>query len=104
MTDLQDQILDRLVGTPIGVNWPDGPLAIAADVIGGSKPVQFGLTDMDGGAKSEIARRLGYPVLLCQAIQGGNRGFAREDDRRAFAMNVFRTIPLGGRVPRLSWL
>jgi hypothetical protein len=104
MTDLQDQILDRLVGTPVGVNWPDGPLAIAAEVVGGSKPVQFGPLGLSHAAKAEIARRLHYPPLLCEAIQGGNRGLAAEDDRRAFAMNVFRTIPPSGPIPRLSWL
>ena len=102
MTDLQDAILDRLVGTRVGVNWPDGPLAIAADVIGGSKPVQFGQTDNDRGAKAEIARRLGYPVLLVEAIQGGNRGLVEEDDRRGFAMAVFRLIPVGGKPRRLT--
>jgi hypothetical protein len=102
MTDLRDQILDRLVGTPVGVNWPDGPLAIAAEVIGGPAPVKFGQTDNDRGAKAEIARRLGYPVLLCEAIQGGNRGLIGEDDRRGFAINVFRTIAVAGPMPRLS--
>jgi hypothetical protein len=102
MTDLQDRILDRLVGTPVGVNWPGGPLAIAAEVVGGRNPVKFGQTDNDRGAKSEIARRLGYPVLLCEAIQGANRGLGAEDDRRSLAMALFGTIPVGGRLPRLS--
>ena len=102
MTDLQDAILDRLVGTRVGVNWPDGPLAVAADVVGGTTPVRFGQTDNDRGAKSEIARRLGYPVLLVEAIQGGNRGLAEEDDRRGFAMAVFRLIPVGGKPRRMS--
>src|SRR5437870_4591771 len=89
MTDLQDRILDRLVGTWVGVNWPDGPLAIAADVVGGHKPVKFGQTDNDRGPKGEIARRLGYPVLLCEAIQGANRGLKAEDDRRGLAIALF---------------
>jgi hypothetical protein len=101
MTDLQDRILDRLVGVPVGVDWPDGPLAAAADVVGGQKPVKFGQTDNDRGAKAEIAERLGYPVLLCEAIQGGNRGLKAEDDRRGLAMTLFRTIPVGGAAPRL---
>ena len=102
MTDLQDRILDRLVGTRLGVNWPEGPLTIAAEVVGGLKPVKFGQTDNDRGAKAEIARRLGYPVLLCEAIQGANRGLAAEDDRRGLAMGLFNTIPVGGRLPKLS--
>lgn len=104
MTDLQDAILDRLVGTRVGVNWPDGPLTIAAEVVGGSKPIQFGVTDGDRGAKSEIARRLGYPVLLIEAMQGANRAFAAEDDRRGFAMAVFRKVSVGGKALRLSAL
>jgi hypothetical protein len=102
MTDLQDMILDRLVGTPVGVNWPDGPLAIAAEVVGGKKPVKFGQTDNDRGAKNEIAKRLGFPVLLCEAIQGANRGLKAEDDRRSLAISLFGTLPIGGPIPRLS--
>jgi hypothetical protein len=104
MTDLQDSILDRLVGTRVGVDWPDGPLAIAAEVVGGARPVKFGQTDNDRGAKAEIARRLGYPVLLCEAIQGANRGVTGEDDRRSLAMALFGTIPVGGPMPNLSSL
>ena len=59
---------------------------IAAEVVGGSKPIQFGMTDNDRGAKSLIAQRLGYPVLLIEAIQGGNRALKEENDRRSFAM------------------
>jgi hypothetical protein len=102
MTDLQDSILDRLVGTRVGVDWPDGPLTIAAQVVGGRKHIRFGQTDNDRGAKAEIARRLGYPVLLCEAIQGANRGLTVEDDRRSLAITLFRTIPVAGPVPRLS--
>jgi hypothetical protein len=101
MTDVQDAILDRLVGAKIGVNWPGSPLAIAADYIGGPKPIYF-LANDNRGAKAEIARRLGYPVLLIEAMQGGNRAFAAEDDRRAFAMAVFRKVSVGGKLPRLS--
>jgi hypothetical protein len=102
MTDLQDMILDRLVGTRVGVHWPNGPLAIAAEVVGGQKPVKFGQTGDDRGAKAEVARRLGYPVLLCEAIQGANRGLKAEDDRRSLAMTLFGTIPVGAPAPKLS--
>src|SRR5262245_1895343 len=104
MTDLQDAILDRLVGTRVGVNWPDGPLAIAAEVVGGTKPVRFGQTDNDRGAKREIASRLGYPMLLIEAIQGAVRAIRDEEDRRGFAMAVFRLIPVGTKAPKLSSL
>lgn len=104
MTELQDRILDRLAGKPVGRNWPNGPLALAADVTGGTTPVKFGQTDMDRGAKNEIARRLGYPILLCEAIQGANRGAPTEDDRRSLAMILFSTILIGGRIPRIPAL
>jgi hypothetical protein len=102
MTDLQDAILDRLVGTRIGMNWPDGPLTIAAEVVGGGKPIQFGVTDNDRGAKREIARRLGYPILLIEAIQGANRGFFSQEDRRSFALAIFQHIAVAGHMPVLS--
>jgi hypothetical protein len=102
VTGLQDQILDRLVGATASIDWPNCPLTIAAEVVGGTKPIQFGLSDNDRGAKSEIARRLGYPVLLCEAIQGGNRGLTDEDDRRSFAMTIFSTLPIGGKAKRLA--
>jgi hypothetical protein len=102
MTDLQQRILDKLNDASIGVDWPDGPLTLAARVVGGRKRIQFGQTDNDRGAKSEIARRLGYPVLLCEAIQGANRGLKDENDRRRLATTLFGTLGFGGAIPKLS--
>lgn len=102
MTDEQDLILDKLVGSKIGVNWPDGPLAIAASMLDGDEPIQFGVTDNDRGAKTEIARRLGLPVLLCEAIQGAVRGLKAEEDRRSFAMLVFRSVVIPGKPKKMS--
>jgi hypothetical protein len=104
MTDLQDSLLDRFVGARVGVNWPDGPLAIAAGVVGGTRPIQFGQTDNDRAAKGEVARRLGYPVILCEAIQGANRGLTAEDDRRSLAITLLGTLPLAGPIPKRSSL
>jgi hypothetical protein len=106
MTDVQDAILDRLVGAKIGVDWPDGPLALAAEAVGGHRPVLFcfGGSSFDRDAKSEVVRRLGYPMLLLEAIQGGNQAFAAEDDRRAFAMEVFRTVFVGAMPAQLRFV
>lgn len=95
MTDAQDLILDKLVGSTVGVNWPDGPLALAASVLG-DVPIPLGRPN-DRRGKAEIARRLGYPMLLCEAIQGGVRGLTEEEDRRSFAMLVFRSVVIPGR-------
>src|SRR5262245_25537350 len=104
MTDLQQRILDTLADQWIGVDWPDGPLTIAAKAVGGRKRIQFGQTDNDRGAKSEIAQRLGYPVLLCEAIQGANRGLKDEDDRRRLATTLFGTLGVSGSIRKLSSL
>ena len=102
MTDLQDLVLDRLVGTPVGINWRDGPLAVAAEAVGGEKHLHFGLSDKyDRAAKNEIARRLGYPIILCEAMQGANRGLESEEHRRSFAMTLFSTIRVGEALPKL---
>lgn len=102
MTDLQDLILDKLVGSKIGVNWPDGPLALAASVLDGDKPIRFGVTDNDRGAKAEIARRLGWPMLLCEAVQGAVRALPTEEFRRGFAMLVFRSVVIPGEPKKMS--
>lgn len=101
MTDLQDLILDRLVGAKLGVNLPDSPLRVAAELLDGMRPIKFGQRFSDS-AMSEIARRLGFPVILAQAIQGGNGVLKSEEDRRRFAMTVFRVLPVGSPQPKLA--
>lgn len=102
MTDAQDLILDKLVGSKIGVNWPDGPLAIAAQVLDDTEPLRFVRTKPLRGVKAEIAKRLGYPMLLCEAIQGAVFGLKDEEDRRSFGMLVFRTVIVPGNPTRLT--
>jgi hypothetical protein len=103
VTDLQDMILDRLVGVKVGVNWPDGPLAIAAEVVGPG-PVKFEAKSFDGNrkAKQAISDRLGLPVVLLEAIQGGTRGLANAEHRRSYAMMLFRSLSIGKRVKRMK--
>lgn len=103
MTDLQDLILDRLVGAKLGINLPDSPLRVAAELIEGKRPIKFGQRFNDS-VMAEIARRLGFPALLAQAIQGGNSVLKAEEDRRRFAMTVFRVLPVGGSPPKLVGL
>jgi hypothetical protein len=101
VTDLQDLILDRLVGAKLGANLPDSPLRVAAELIEGKRPIQFTQRYNDS-AMAEIARRLGFPVILAQAIQGGNGVLKSEEDRRRFAMTVFRILPVGVTPPKLT--
>jgi hypothetical protein len=107
MTDLQDLLLDRLVGAKIGKGWKDGPFRLAADLIPG-KPIKFTGTFKDETAKNAIASRLGYPLMLLEAAQGAASLLKAEDDRRALAMAVLRSIPPGTKQkPRPSddyWL
>jgi hypothetical protein len=91
MTDLQDEICDRLVGAKIGPNWVGGPLHVAALVMdpsfvpasrGDSRPRQF-------------ARAVGWPVAFCEAVTGANAALPTEDDRRSLALALFaKVLPL----------
>jgi hypothetical protein len=101
MTDLQDLILDKLVGSKVGANLPDSPLTIAASLIESKRPIAFGKSHNDA-AMSEIARRLGWPVLLAEGFQGGVRALKDEEDRRRLAMTVFRVVQVGGPQPKLT--
>lgn len=103
MTDLQDMILDRLVGAKLGANLPDSPLRVAAELIEGERPIKFGQTFNDS-AMAEIANRLGFPVILVEGVQGGIKALKDEEDRRRFAMTVFRVLPVGGTPPKLTTL
>jgi hypothetical protein len=101
MTDLQDEICDRLVGAKIGPNWVGGPLHVAALVLdpsfvpagrGSSRPRQF-------------ARAVGWPVAFCEVLIGANAALPTEDDRRSLALALFaKVLPLraGGRVKTVA--
>lgn len=94
MTDLQDILLDKLVGSAIGQNWKDGPFHVAAELIPG-KPMKFTGQHGDTTAKNAIASRLGYPLMLLEAGQGAMLVLEEEDDRRAVAMGLFSTVEPG---------
>ncbi len=101
MTDLQDLILDKLVAATLGRDLPDSPLTVAAQLIEGKRPIKFG-DKFNDSVMSEIARRLGWPVFLAEGVQGGIRALESEEDRRQFAMTLFRTLPVGGTPPKLT--
>lgn len=101
MTDLQDLILDKLVAATLGRDLPDGPLTVAAGLLPGKRPLKFG-DKFNDSVMSEIARRLGWPVFLAEGVQGGVRALENEEDRRQFAMTLFRVLPVGGTPPKLT--
>jgi hypothetical protein len=89
VTDLQDEICDRLVGQNISPNWIGGPLHVAILVIdpkfvpatrGDTRPGQF-------------ARAIGWPVTFCEAVTGANAVLANVDERRALAISLFSRVP-----------
>jgi hypothetical protein len=101
VTDLQDLVLDKLVGATLGRDLPDSPLTVAAQLLEGKRPIKFG-DKFNNSTMSEIARRLGWPVFLAEGAQGGVRALENEEDRRGFAMTLFRTLPVGGTPPKLA--
>lgn len=101
MTDLQDLVLDKLVAATLGRDLPDSPLTVAAQLLEGKRPIKFG-GKFNDSTMSEIACRLGWPVFLAEGVQGGVRALADEEDRRRFAMTLFRVLPVGGTPPKVS--
>jgi hypothetical protein len=100
MTDLQDQILDRLVGAKVGKTWADGVLTIAAKVM---QP-KMEVAARDAGERrrqKQLANILGYPLILCEAIQGASGQFKDEEDRRNLGIAVIGAVnPPGGPMKR----
>jgi hypothetical protein len=98
MTDLQEEILDRLVGTRIGKDWGTGPLGVAARVIHD----QLKLSLRYGKHRRALAATLGWHNVLCEAVQGASSIFAQEDDRRALGIAVFRSVKTAKTQPKLT--
>jgi hypothetical protein len=89
LNELQDSICDRLVGTPAGKNWVDGPLSLATQVLAPAS--QMG-TRGNRFKQRMLARALGWPLPFCEAVHGSYSGLASEDDRRALAIAVFGKV------------
>jgi hypothetical protein len=96
--DALDAILDRLVGTPIGRNWTDGPLRIAAEVLAG-KPLA--METYHAKHRTMMARLIGWPNLLCEGFQGAV-GLLEEDGRRRLAVSFFSAVPPRGKPYRIK--
>lgn len=94
MTEIQELLLDKLVATDLGRNCQGGPFHIAAELLPG-KAINFQGSHGEARGKRAIAGRLGYPLTLLEAVQGVAYLLDAEDDRRAFAIAIFRAIPPG---------
>jgi hypothetical protein len=93
MTDAQEAILDQLMGARnIGVQWMSGPLGLAVQA----------LTSRVMGIRKDATRTLGYPMLLCQAVQAASATLRDVDERRKFAISFFSSVAPSRRMPRLT--
>ncbi len=95
MTELQDEICDRLVGVNVGPEWAGGPLHTAALVIDPA----FTLDHRPDSRPRQIAKALGWPGLFVRAAAGANGVLTDEADRRALAVTLFARVPTGQPVP-----
>jgi hypothetical protein len=94
MTEIQELLLDKMVAADLGNNMKGGPFHIAAELLAG-KPIEFKGNHAQGKMMRALAARLGYPLALLEALQGAVYLLDAEDDRRAFAIAIFRAIPPG---------
>ena len=93
MNESQEAILDTLmVADRIGDRWKPGPLPLALDVLQNA-----GLT-----RRHEPGPALGYPPLLCVAIEGAATTIRNVDDCRTLGISLFTEIAPRKRVPRLK--
>jgi hypothetical protein len=89
VTDLQDLICDRLVGSRISRDWAEGPLHIAARVlVPGFHLARSG----HNRRSSQLVSTLKWPRLFTFAFHGANAALAEEEDRRTLALTLFRTF------------
>jgi hypothetical protein len=93
MNEFQEAILDTLmVAERIGDRWKPGPLPLALQALKNA-----GLTRRD-----EPGPALGYPRLLCAAVEGASTTIRTVDDCRTLAISLFTDVPPRKRVPKLS--
>jgi hypothetical protein len=107
VTENQELLLDKMVAAEIGKNWEGGPFHIAAEMLPG-KPIDFSGNHGQSRGTRAVAVRLGYPLALLEALQGVVYLINAEEDRRAFAIAIFRAIPPGikrkARTSDVTWL
>jgi hypothetical protein len=93
MNEFQEAILDTLmVAEKIGDRWKPGPLPLALGALRNA-----GLTQRD-----EPAVALGYPALLCAAVEGASTTIRTVDDCRTLAISLFTEVTPRKRAPKLG--
>jgi hypothetical protein len=93
MNSYQETILDRLmVAEKIGAAWKPGPLRLAVEALR-----QAGLTK-----RRTPTGALGYPDLLCRALEGASAALKTVDEVRALAITLFSDVPPGSEPPALG--
>jgi hypothetical protein len=93
MNEFQEAILDTLmVAEKIGDRWRPGPLPLALGALRDA-----GLT-----RRSEPGSALGYPPLLCAAVEGAATTIRTVDDCRTLAISLFTEVAPRNKAPKLS--
>jgi hypothetical protein len=93
MNDFQEAILDTLmVADPLGHRGPKAPLTLALEALKNA-----GLT-----RRSEPGPALGFPRVLCAAVEGASATIRTVDDCRALAISLFSEVRPRQRTPRVD--
>jgi hypothetical protein len=93
MNEYQEAILDTLmVADKIGDRWQPGPLPLALGALRNA-----GLT-----RRNEPGVALGYPPLLCAAVEGASTTIRTVDDCRTLAISLFTEVAPRKRAPKLG--
>jgi hypothetical protein len=93
MNEYQEAILDTLmVAERIGNRWEPGPLPLAVQALKNA-----GLT-----RRHEPRAALGFPLVLCAAVEGASTTIGSVDDRRLLAISLFSEVRPRKRAPRLD--
>ncbi len=92
MNEFQEAILDELmVADKIGDYWKPGPLLLAVQALR-----KAGLTTRDDPGSA-----LGFPPVLCAAVQGAFSTVRHVDDARTLAVSLFTEVAPRSKAPKL---
>ncbi len=93
MNEFQETILDTLmVADRIGDRWKPGPLPLAVQALKNA-----GLT-----RRHEPGAALGFPPVLCAAVEGASTTIRSVDDCRTLAVSLFSEVRPRKRAPKLD--
>jgi hypothetical protein len=93
MNEFQEVILDQLMAAEvIGEMWSPGPLQLAVEALRTG-----GLTQ-----RKQVCRALGFPLVLCHAIEGASEVLPRVDDVRSLAISIFSEVSPQTALPRYN--